>query len=409
MIRVNLERVAITICALLVPEYIIGWAVRQRLVARQIAKTNAELAITARQEYAATLNDSAIALSSDRRVLFESVMMAAHREEEKRRATSEAERAGGVKLIWHKFRNKYFPDDDDEWTVTHGFFVVMGGFYFLEPGNDPCPLSPEEVEERVKKGSLELPKKSEINDKSKGDAFSKAVASLQTIWFVMQSIARPIQHLPLTELEVVTLAYTAIHIAMLYFWWSKPLSVSRPVRVLGQHTSTAKDCEATRINEPTKTIRFVDPLASLLKAVMGAQDDEVDLSKLQSVPTFYAGKPDDMQILWADAIALVFAMVFGAVHCAAWSFAFPTHSEKLIWRIASVALVGVPAIYIALIILYAFELKRLVKHFLLLSLVGIPFYIAARIALFVLAFTTLRSLSPEALETVHWTTIIPHF
>ncbi|KZP34087.1 hypothetical protein FIBSPDRAFT_711696, partial [Athelia psychrophila] len=40
MICVNLDRIAITICALLVPEYIIGWAVRQWLTAQQIAQTN---------------------------------------------------------------------------------------------------------------------------------------------------------------------------------------------------------------------------------------------------------------------------------------------------------------------------------------------------------------------------------
>lgn len=37
VIRVNLDRIAITIWALLVPEYIIGWAARQWLTARRIA------------------------------------------------------------------------------------------------------------------------------------------------------------------------------------------------------------------------------------------------------------------------------------------------------------------------------------------------------------------------------------
>ncbi|KZP09486.1 hypothetical protein FIBSPDRAFT_759935 [Athelia psychrophila] len=103
-------------------------------------------------------------------------------------------------------------------------------------------------------------------------------------------------------------------------------------------------------------------------------------------------------------------MMFGAIHCAAWSFAFPSHAEKLIWRIASIALVGVPAIYIFLLGLWARKLKsrKAITILLLVLLIRIPFYILARMVLLVLAFTTLRSLPLAALETVQWTTLIPH-
>ncbi|KZP34112.1 hypothetical protein FIBSPDRAFT_990536 [Athelia psychrophila] len=341
MIRVSLDRVAITICALLVPEYMIGWAARQWLVARRIAK-NEKLAEKARMQ----------------------------------------------------------------WTVTHGFFALMGGFYYLEPGNTPRPLSPKEVEYCIKDGILELPKKSDINDKSKGDALSKFFASLQTIWFVMQSIARPLQQLPLTKLEIATLAYTSINVAMYGFWWSKPLSVSRPVRVRRSNVP-----DPTTITESTTLTPFQKlnkKLETLMKAVMGSQDGDTDLSKSRQVPTFYAGEPDEWESIQADAIALVFAMVFGAIHCIAWSFAFPSHAEKLIWRMASIALVGVPAIYIFLLVFWATESEVAVKAMLILSLIGIPFYLMARVVLLVLAFTTLRSLPPAAFETVHWTTFIPH-
>ena len=35
-------------------------------------------------------------------------------------------------------------------------------------------------------------------------------------------------------------------------------------------------------------------------------------------------------------------------------------------------------------------------------------YIIARVVTLVLAFTSLRDLSPGAFDTVHWTTFIPH-
>lgn len=350
----------------------------------------------------------------------------------------------------------------------------MGGFYFLEAQSDPRPLSPEQVEDQVEISSFDLPTKSDIDDKSKGDVFSKVIASLQALWFVMQSLARPVQQLPLTKLEIATLAYTSINVAMYAFWWSKPLSVGRPVRVWSSHappiprlapspylqpgsqlppspqlhraesfetfrtaktSPTMEDSDAyslhtfatsqtTLVFAPSITGAvsvyslfkassreegsFMGKLAGLFKTVMGAQDDEVDLSKLPQVPTFYAGVPTDPEIITADVIALVFAMIFGAVHCGAWSLAFPSHIEQLLWRTASMVLVGVPGIYLLLMGLYAFGEQLLVKYMLLISLVGIPLYILARITLLVLMFTTLRSLPPTALETVHWTTFIPH-
>ena len=50
----------------------------------------------------------------------------------------------------------------------------------------------------------------------------------------------------------------------------------------------------------------------------------------------------------ADVIMLGVGVCFGAIHCIAWHFSFPTHAELLIWRISSVAITAVP-IYMPLI------------------------------------------------------------
>ncbi|KAJ7888368.1 hypothetical protein B0H14DRAFT_3430155 [Mycena olivaceomarginata] len=49
-----------------------------------------------------------------------------------------------------------------------------------------------------------------IKDKSKGDTLSKAMALFQGLWFITQCIARATQHLPVTELEVATLAFAVV-------------------------------------------------------------------------------------------------------------------------------------------------------------------------------------------------------
>ena len=78
---------------------------------------------------------------------------------------------------------------------------------------------------------ISLPLKEEIQDRSKSDWLAKTIALLQTLWFVTQCIARGVENLPTTELEIVTLAYTAINIGMFIAWWDKPRNIDRPIRV----------------------------------------------------------------------------------------------------------------------------------------------------------------------------------
>ncbi|KZP12337.1 hypothetical protein FIBSPDRAFT_654585, partial [Athelia psychrophila] len=115
--------------------------------------------------------------------------------------------------------------EEFSWTVTHGFFVLMGGFYY----SDGHPVSREDLEDIIKTRPFEPPDDLDIKGRSKSDAFSKTVTVLQTLWFAMQCIARAIQHLPITYLEIATLAYTTMTVQMNYFWYSKPLNVSLPI------------------------------------------------------------------------------------------------------------------------------------------------------------------------------------
>ncbi|KAI9449657.1 hypothetical protein F5148DRAFT_1019947 [Russula earlei] len=122
---------------------------------------------------------------------------------------------------------------DDGWTTTHGFFAIMGGFMEYEGNRAVRVLLPEQLKSYSLTGNGDFPRiaKEEIEDRSKGDVISKTVVILQTGWFVMQCIARGVRHLPITELELVTVAFAALNFVMYLLWWDKPLNVQRGVRV----------------------------------------------------------------------------------------------------------------------------------------------------------------------------------
>ncbi|KAI0059852.1 hypothetical protein BV25DRAFT_1889281 [Artomyces pyxidatus] len=286
----------------------------------------------------------------------------------------------------------------EQWTVRHGFFVAMGGFNYYMDGKPRHPLSHTEVVCLIGSGDLVPPTDEEIGNMSQGDVLSKTLAVVQTLWFVVQATARRIEGLPITQLEIMTLAYTVITVAMYVAWWDKPQNVGGPVRVPVKESPEPDEVE--KEDDEKWYIR-------IFVVIAGAQDQFVDLRKERRVPTFYGGgDTDDNNSLYADILALCAAMVFGAVHCLAWNYAFPSHAEKIIWRVSSLAIVALP-VAILVSMLLAMMISR--PSHLLVFLISAPLYIAARSLLLALSFSTLRSLPPEAYRAVQWTLRIPHF
>jgi len=186
------------------------------------------------------------------------------------------------------------------------------------------------------------------------------------------------------------------------FWWNKPLNVNRPVRVFRKLDVEEVTLEGRRL----ANIDFVD-------FIIGSQDKGVDLSHEDRVPRFWADSTGN-GVITADLIVLGVGVCFGAIHCIALGFPFPTHAELLIWRISCVAITAVVPIYIPLMIGLCFWLIEMdfgvaggIIGYILILPAGI-LYILARVFTLALAFTTLRELPPGAFDTVHWTTFIPH-
>ena len=262
-----------------------------------------------------------------------------------------------------------------------------------------------------------MPTKAEIKDRGKSDWLAKSLVLLQTSWFMMQCIARAIEHVPVTHLEIVTLAYAAMNFVIYIFWWNKPLNVSRPVRVFRKSEPITTQLQVTKPTSEARKLTWKaigNGLETIFGFIIGLQDDVVNLSREDRVPRFWANTTND-EHLAADVIVLGVGVCFGAIHCIAWGFSFPTHTELLMWRISSVAITAVP-IYMPLMISLAPLLGQMMDlkessitttvYFAALS--GGILYIIARAVTLVLAFTSLRDLPPGAYETVYWTTFIPH-
>jgi hypothetical protein len=144
------------------------------------------------------------------------------------------------------------------WSVVEGHFLQMGGILLHHDGQyeypylgigafhespDLCPpadrgrMGPSEAKQtKIRRagydnlqGLHDLMSKQEIQERSKSDRLAKLVVLVQTAWLTGQCLARAVQKLAITELEIATVAYTALNGVMYFFWWNKPLDVQFPL------------------------------------------------------------------------------------------------------------------------------------------------------------------------------------
>jgi len=109
----------------------------------------------------------------------------------------------------------------------------MGGFVLYEGENNLGVLSPERLRALYREGRIDIPRieEGEIRDRSKADILNKTLVLGQTTWFVVQCVARSVQDLVITELELVTVAFAFLHGFMYFLWLNKPLGAQYPIAI----------------------------------------------------------------------------------------------------------------------------------------------------------------------------------
>ncbi|KAF8648130.1 hypothetical protein AX16_006380 [Volvariella volvacea WC 439] len=352
------------------------------------------------------------------------------------------------------------------WTKTHGFFVQMGGL-MLE-GEETGKYKVVESDYLRRKDQVieifrwpgqvigKVPKirTKEIQDRGKGDILSKAIVVLQTSWFVVQCIARCIEGLALTELELVTLAFAALNAVTYVLWWDKPLSVEYPIYVdkegkrvdgpeeeeeeawytkawkvltgsqsggdrgeegVGLLEGPQKNAGSERYAAKSVWKDMIKKPFVLIFGPLFEMTNVEETGRKTSVHSFYAAALDADQHRLAYFVASVIGIIFGGIHLIGWNFSFLTATELWLWRASSLVLTVVPAI-IAIswplkVDWWSVENSDPFIHrvlWFLVARIGTPLYVAARVVILLLAFFSLRDLPDSAFDNIKWSNFIPH-
>ena len=130
-------------------------------------------------------------------------------------------------------------------------------------------------------------------------------------------------------------------------------------------------------------------------------------------PPFFADQADEDQWIMGYILTISFLIgtIFGAIHLIGWNFFFHFHTERIVWRVASIMTTVIPGMEFILLIAGAtlkddttFLYKLCISLFALLGSLN-PLYFSMRFILLIEAFISLRDLPQGALEVVEW---IPH-
>ncbi|PPQ99399.1 hypothetical protein CVT24_005382 [Panaeolus cyanescens] len=208
---------------------------------------------------------------------------------------------------------KKYKQDYPHWTISHAFFLLMGGFTLPnDVDGEPEPVPAHKFDKLLLDNQIKFPSitQNDILDKSKGDPLAKGFVVLQTFWFVAQCLARLLQpSLVITQLEVVTLALVPINAVVFIFWLKKPLSVKFAVPLEPTSpVSTVPEKQVMQSNVQPGTGSDItldsavqcDLIAPSVK--IGSQEGETNLrsrkSTLSVVPPSPTGeeRPTDMQL-----------------------------------------------------------------------------------------------------------------
>lgn len=255
------------------------------------------------------------------------------------------------------------------WTLRECFFINMGGLFIRftdhetpqaaeTPSQQNFPVNCQQLQFLVGSGHLELPTiaPEEIEARNSSDRMTRSITIIQVLWFTANTLARVVQGLHVTTLELTTLSLVLLMVFTAAAWWHKPMDISHPIiipcntplgTILAEMDAPANPMSRAFGSTP---LAFYDRREWVLSRCWASY-----LNILRCVATGFRTPPSredrakrlfpncfpSIEIfeidLIPDAFCGIMTQIYSCVFLAAWNAYFPTSLEKTLWRVSTVA------------------------------------------------------------------------
>jgi hypothetical protein len=261
---------------------------------------------------------------------------------------------------WHAARQsvKAFHDDGfTRWSMKHGFYAEMGGFIAITEDKVRFPLRGKSLHYLVWKGLISndvvnkvvLLDVEIIDDRNKADKSFRVIALVQAVWFCINVLARFIQHLRVTTLELTVLAYFVPTASTYLLWWNKPRDVETVEFVPVQATADQLALPRGKwIKTPLDWLDREEWHGSVLFRHWINLIVRINPSTYWTTPkenTVLRRRSDNDYLpcphFWQGVLFEgVLTFTFFGVNFIAWNHSFPADIERTLWRVASLLMVA---------------------------------------------------------------------
>ncbi|CAA9957302.1 hypothetical protein PTMSG1_00910 [Pyrenophora teres f. maculata] len=316
---------------------------------------------------------------------------------------------------------------EEEWSIEHAYYADSGGFQLRTVDFISIPITAKQIHYLIKHNIIGLPRvtKREIWDKSNADKVAKFLACFQTAWLTTQTIARAIQHLAITPLELSSIALALTTLTTLWYWLRKPLDVETPTVVFTEKSikEIVSVCGGETLDEYTNTpLDFIEPDAyiarkwnpELFKWII---ERGLQTKRIERIPN---DRDPQLSNVYQHLSMAIATASFASIHLAGWNFSFETDWELWLWRGNCLLMWGLLATYgtTEVVACCHEKFQNLGMNTMggyktrwpacLWFIIPASLYTMARLALLFEVFYSMRSLPSEAFVEVKWSSFIPH-
>ena len=314
----------------------------------------------------------------------------------------------GARLIGKEYKSK-------PWTFTHTVYINMGGLRVVVPhpeqqnkvsvlnveGHHIANFSFDSAYSPLRHFSMS---RDEILDKSKEDWLTRLITVLQILWLLISVSARKVRGLSTSQLEILALAYASIAVATYLVLWNKPKGIDIPTTI-----------HLERFSENSNSNRDMHWKLSCGKKGCGTKDCGTKGCRTKGCGTKYCEtlrNDHRRNVMWSCASFTVPATMFGDLHCLAWNSNFPSTTESIMWKSASITIAALPLVFsIPWILVFLKDKDRSPWIHTLhktAAAIAMAVYCLARLCIIGISLSSLRSMPANVYLTV-WPDYIPGF
>ncbi|MCJ1361694.1 hypothetical protein MMC16_000794 [Acarospora aff. strigata] len=237
-----------------------------------------------------------------------------------------------------------------QWTMSHAFFADMGGFILHTRDWTPFPIDAKQLHYLIVKGHVQFPtlSKEQIKDKNKVDQLLRFITIAQIFWFVVNTLGRAVRHLAITCLELTTAAFIVCSLGISICWFHKPADImtaetiesnSRIADILLEARDKARQpyshtpLDFVSRKEWAWSLYWSNWINILRKMHIVFAPTTRPVNRFEN--TLFLELSGSVTAAWLGLTAL-----YSSVFIAAWNNNFPTATERLLWRVSSVTVLG---------------------------------------------------------------------